>query len=288
MVMDALGREVRAPRAPRRVVSLVPSETESVCALAGLERLVGRTDFCEEPAGTIERVPSVGGTKKCDVGRVLALAPDLVLANKEENGRADVEALIAAGLTVHVSFPCTVRESVEYLESLAELLHVERSHDAIREAREALERAEARALPSVRACVPIWREPWMSFDGRTFASDVLRLAGAENVFADRPRRFPLAAELDPSREALPAERTAERDTRYPRFGLDELRARDPEIVLLPDEPYAFGEADVAALLDAGFARERIALVSGKDLFWYGVRPTGALARVAARIDALRS
>lgn len=98
----------------------MPSETESVALLAGLERLVGRTDYCVEPPG-IEAIRSVGGTKRCDVDAVIALAPDLVLANREENGQRDVEAIARAGIRVHVSFPCTLRESRAYLAELGEL-----------------------------------------------------------------------------------------------------------------------------------------------------------------------
>ena len=217
-VRDALGREVVIAHPPRRVVSLVPSETESVAAIAGLEVLVGRTDYCEEPRGTIERVPSVGGTKKLDVERVLALAPDLVLANQEENGRADVEALIARGAPVYVSFPHTAREALAHLAVTARLLHVDAA-PTLGACEAALRRGEART-PAVRVAVPIWKGPWMSFDGRTFASDVLRLAGAINVFDDRARRYPLAADLG----TAPARET-DRDTRYPRFALEELVAR---------------------------------------------------------------
>ncbi len=280
---DALGRDVVVDRPPQRVVSLVPSETESVAAMIGLERLVGRTDFCEEPSGSIARVPSVGGTKKHDVEKVVALRPDLVLANQEENGRADVEALIARGLNVFVSFPCTVAESLAHLERTARLLHVETERvPEIAALRAALRRAEsAREAPPVRVFAPIWKEPWMTFDGRTYASDLLRVAGAENVFADRARRHPLAADLGRA-EAKPTDR----DTRYPRFELDEVRARSPELVLLPDEPYRFGP-DEARELDALGTGARVVFVSGKDLFWYGVRAAGAIDRLAALFDEHR-
>lgn len=122
MVVDALGRTLRLGRPAGRIVSLVPSETESVVALGGLERLVGRTTWCEEPVGSIETVPAVGGTKDPDVARILDLRPDLVLANQEENSRKAVERLIEAGLPVHVSFPQSVRGAVEYLSSLLTLL----------------------------------------------------------------------------------------------------------------------------------------------------------------------
>lgn len=274
---DALGREVRVAHTPRRVVSLVPSETETVVALAGIERLVGRTEYCEEPRGTIERVPAIGGTKNVDVEAVAALAPDLVLANQEENSQRDVEALIARGLRVYVSFPCTVAAALEHLIVTARLLDLDPARvpeiDALRNA---LGRAESRPRGHAkRVAVPIWKDPWMSFDGRTYASDLLRLAGGENVFVDRPRRYPLAADLGRA-EA----RDTTRDTRYPRFELEELVSRAPELVLLPDEPFRFGETEQRELEAQGLRAE---LVCGKDLFWYGVRAAGALDRLSARL-----
>lgn len=280
VVRDALGREVRLDRAPARVVSLVPSETESVVELAGLERLVGRTEFCEEPAGRVESVPTVGGTKKYDVEAVIALRPDLVLANQEENGRRDVERLIAAGVPVHVSFPCSVAASLEYLRTLVTLLGLgERGRERVEAMARTIGSPPAEALLPV--FVPIWRDPWMTFDGRTYASDLLARAGAANVFADRARRFPLAADLGGAEAAEPGER----DTRYPRIAPAEIARRGPRLVLLPDEPYAFGPEHGAELRAAGVDAEA-ALVRGKDLFWYGVRTPGALERVRARLRQL--
>lgn len=270
-VRDTRGSVVELAGPARRVVSLVPSETESVAALAGVERLVGRTTFCEEPAGAIEAVPTVGGTKDVDVEAVIALAADLVLANREENTRAAVERLEAAGLVVHVSFPCTVEESLAHLDALAALLGV---------AAPALQPPPPRPARA-RAFVPIWRDPWMTFDARTYASDLLSRLGVENAFADRPRSYPLAADLGEA-AARPA---GDRDTRYPRTRLEEIRARAPDLVLLPDEPYAFGPEDLAEVRGWGLAA-RAALVSGKDLFWYGVRTMPAMNRLLAVIDDL--
>jgi ABC-type Fe3+-hydroxamate transport system substrate-binding protein len=282
VVVDALGRALEPGRA-RRVVSLVPSETESVVALGGLERLVGRTEYCEEPRGRIEVVPTIGGTKKIDRAAVLALAPDLVLANQEESSRGDVEALIAAGSRVHVSFPRTIEGSVRYLESLARLLLGDEPSPVVEEARKAHARMRTvTPQPLVRVFVPIWKDPWMTFDDRTFASDVLAHAGLVNVFADRPRRYPLAADLGERPELAfdPG-----KDTRYPRFRLEEAAARAPDLVLLPDEPYRFGDADANEILAAASLHSRkplpVAFADGKDLFWYGVRATSAPARLRA-------
>ncbi|MCB9612162.1 MAG: ABC transporter substrate-binding protein [Sandaracinus sp.] len=265
---------------PRRVVSLVPSETYSVVVLAGADRLVGRTRYCVEPS--IEHVPVVGGTKDVDVEAVVALAPDLVLANREENARGPVEALIARGLPVHVSFPCSVADSVGHLRDLARLLHVEDTHaDALATLHDEL---AGDTRPPVPTFVPIWNDPWMTFDARAFASDVLELAGASNVFADRPRRYPLAADLG-QRAPLPPERVEGRDTRYPRVTLEEIRDRAPQLVLLPDEPHEFTEADAQTLEALGIPRASIRFVSGKDLFWYGAWLLEGLPRLRASLHA---
>jgi ABC-type Fe3+-hydroxamate transport system substrate-binding protein len=266
-VIDALGRIVPTGIEARRVVSLVPSETESVAVLAGLDRLVGRTSYCIEPVGQIETVPVVGGTKNVDLDAVRALAPDLVLANQEEGSRRDVERLIASGLRVHVSFPRTLAQSVDYLASLSALLGLDPESDVVRAARDELATARARIPTRVtRVWVPIWDDPWMSFDGRTFASDVLAHAGLENVMAERARRYPLAADLG---DAPTARVDPERDTRYPRMRLEEAMARRPDVVLLPDEPFRFTEVHAEEIRRAGTAR--VVFVDGKDLFWYGVR-----------------
>jgi ABC-type Fe3+-hydroxamate transport system substrate-binding protein len=277
VVVDALGCEVRLSSPARRIVSLVPSETLSVAAIADVERLAGRTEFCVEPAGEIERVPTVGGTKSIDVAAIIALAPDLVLANKEENTPSAVLALRAAGLPVHVSFPCTVDASNAYLRALARLCGVDADASApIVAAERAVSAAVRTPRPSRRVFVPIWRDPWMTFDARTFASDLLALAGADNLFADRARRYPLAADVA---EAAPVD-PGDRDTRYPRVSLEEVAARAPDLILLPDEPYAFGEADAVALR-ARFPGARVLLAPGADLFWYGTHVAAGLERLAS-------
>lgn len=289
-VVDAIDRPVRLARPPERVVSLVPSETASVADLIGVERLVGRTDYCVEPLGAVEMIASVGGTKSIHIDAVKALRPDLVLANKEENSRPLVEALIAAGLPVHVSFPCTVEQSLEYLVSLGILLGVdpERSEPvkACRAAADRLRRAGQRAL--VPVFVPIWKDPWMTFDGGAYASDLLERCGARNVFSDRPRLYPLAADL---RKTKPSRTRAveSMDTRYPRIRLQEVIERGARVALLPDEPYAFDEHDAAVIADLDTSHSLLVeLVDGKDLFWYGTRLAAAIARLDERVERLRA
>jgi len=178
----------------------------------------------------------------------------------------------------------------DFFARLARIFHVEgddavrdlvgRGYHALREA----EAARARTTP-VRAFCPIWMKPLMTVHGATFISDMLDVCGAQNVFADRERRYPLAADLGRA-PPLPPEKVEGRDVRYPRVTLDEVVARAPEIVLLPDEPHPFTEqdADVFRALDIPAARSgAVVRMSGKDLCWYGARSVDGIARVRALV-----
>jgi len=277
---------------PRRIVSLLPSETDNVRALGGLERLVGRTDYCTPVAPEVARIPSIGGTKDVDVEAVVALAPDLILANQEENGRRAVEELCKRGFTVFISFPCTVAAAVAHLARLARMLRVEGEptvQDLVRRGY-ALTRRPAPSVAPVRAFVPIWADPLMTADGRTYLSSVLEAAGAVNVFRDRPRLYPLAADLGRA-AALPEESIVERDTRYPRITVEEVIARDPELVLFPDEPHPFTERDIAPFRALGITaatRDQLHTIRGNDLLWPGARTVEGVERIAAVVRRARA
>jgi ABC-type Fe3+-hydroxamate transport system substrate-binding protein len=293
-VTDDLGRALSFGAAPRRVVSLVPSDTLSVAAIGCAGALVGRTDYCELPEDVTARLPSVGGTKNPRLDAILELEPDLVIANKEENTKGDLEALAQRGVKVLVAFPRRVASGLAHLARLARVFHVERDpavRDLIRAGYAALREAEAARAERapLRAFCPIWMSPLMTVHGDTFISDMLDLAGAQNVFADRERRYPLAADLG-QRPPLAPEKAAGKDTRYPRITLDEVTARAPELVLLPDEPHPFSEEDAAVFraLDIPAARAgAVARTSGKDLCWYGARSVLGIARVRALVESLR-
>lgn len=292
-VIDDRNRPVCTEGPPERIVSLVPSDTYNLVRLGGRSRLVGRTRYCVEPAGEVEDVPLVGGTKDADVEAILALRPDLVLANQEENTRQVVQRLEHVGVKVLVSFPRRVAAGAGHLARLARLLGEPdaRVKDVVAGAYAALRRAEdAAAAPRrpLRAFVPIWMDPLMTANDDTFLSDVLRLCGAENVFGGRQRRYPIAADLGVATPVPDAE-LGGRDTRYPRVTLDEVRALAPELVLLPDEPHPFTEADarVFQALDVPAARQgRILHWEGKDLLWPGLRALESLDRLRAAIAAL--
>src|SRR3954464_5243241 len=190
VVRDDRGTPFRGS-APQRVVSLVPSLTEAIAATdAGL--LVGATDWCAHPAGL--DVARVGGTKWPDLARVRDLAPDLVVANAEENRDEDVAALRAAGIPVWVTAPATVDQALTSLDRLCAVLD--------RPQPEWLRRvhrvwADVPPLPAVTAVVPIWRRPWMVLGRDTFAGDVLARLGVRNVFAGDVDRYPRLAKDDP-------------------------------------------------------------------------------------------
>jgi ABC-type hemin transport system substrate-binding protein len=259
---------VRPERLPQRIVSLVPSLTEALFALGLGGRVVGVTEWCVHPAASVAGLPKVGGTKNPDLARIRALRPQLVIANQEENKRQDVERLRAAGVAVWVTYPRSVADGVELLRELARL----------GDRREELERvvvpivAElARAQASrpsdpLRVFCPIWKKPWMAVGADTYADDLIAVCGGHNVFARRSER------------------------RYPLVSDAEIVAAAPEVILLPDEPYAFGAADAAELgrMDVPAARDgRIHRIDGTLVTWYGPRIGRALATLRPLLERQR-
>ncbi len=271
-LVDDLGRTVIVQRPPQRIVSLVPSDTYSVIALGARARLVGRTAYCDAPG-----VAEVGGTKSIDVAAVLALEPDLVIANQEENARIPLEAIAAARIPVLVSLPRTVADGVAHVARLARVLGVAKEPAVVELVRRGYALPPA-PEPRARAVVPIWMDPLMTINADTFGSDVLARAGIANAFGDRLRLYPLAADLGKS---LPQD-SAGRDVRYPRVTLDEIRARGADLIVLPDEPHAFTAEDEAVLRGA-LPDARVIRVLGKDLFWYGAWSIDAIARLASQL-----
>jgi ABC-type Fe3+-hydroxamate transport system substrate-binding protein len=230
---DDLGTPLQGPP-PRRVVSLVPSLTEAVAATTP-DLIVGATDWCTHPADL--DVARVGGTKWPDLGRVRALDPDLVIANAEENRAEDVAALRAAGMRVWVTAPATVDQALDSLDRLCAVLGNPRP-PWLGEARAAW--AELPGRVGRTAVVPIWRRPWMVLGRDTFAGDVLARLGVRNVYAGSPDR-------------------------YPKLAAEELPSVTADLVVFPDEPYAFTPDDGPE----AWPQARPVFVSGRHLTWYG-------------------
>jgi len=275
--VDTLGRVVRIPHAPQRLVSLVPSITEVLLSFGWGQQVLGITDYCTEPATGVAGKTTIGGTKNPDIATILDLQPQLVFAVAEQNRRQDIEQLAAAGVPVYVFEPCTVRDGIDLLWRVADLLDCRTDVAAPIQAIEQ-DYAETVALVArrqrVRVFCPIWKDPYMTINAETYVHDTLRVCGGDNIFARRQRRFPLAADLGQQPEATGA-RYEERDRRYPRITLEEMAALRPEVILLPDEPYVFREADMAdftPFLEVPAVRDRrIYCIDGKIVTWYGPR-----------------
>jgi len=289
--VDALGRAVHIPHTPQRLVSLVPSLTEVLFSFGRGAQVVGVTDYCTEPAAGVAGKTTVGGTKNPDMAQILDLQPHLVFAVAEENQPQDVAQLAAAGVPVYVFEPRTVRDGLDLLWRVADLLDC---RPEVAPHIQAIEQdyAETVALVAgrqrVRVFCPIWKDPYMTINAETYVHDTLRVCGGDNIFARRQRRFPLAADLGHHPEAI-GERYAERDRRYPRVTLEEMATLAPEVILLPDEPYVFSTADSADFTpfpDVPAVRDgRIYLIDGKMVSWYGPRIGHSLRTLR---DLLRS
>lgn len=250
-----------------RLVSLVPSVTETVAALGAAEALVGVTDWCVvgAPDGAIR----VGGTKNPDVSKVVALRPDVVVVNQEENRAEDVVALRAAGVEVLVTYPRKVPDVPPLIRLLGELL--DRAETAAGLA-DTIDTALGAIVPlayPIPALTLIWRKPWMAVGPGTYADDLLTRCGFTNVLATHPDR-------------------------YPKVHSEQLRHRGsatahiarPDVVLLPSEPYVFGEKDLDAVRDLVGPEPAIHFVDGQLLTWHGPRTVQAVGAFSALAQTL--
>lgn len=261
--IDASGAELALPRPPRRIVSLLPSTTETLCALGLADALVGVTAYCVEPRALLRDTTRIGGTKDPDLEKIRSLAPDLVVANVEENVREHVATLRGWSIPVWVTYPRTVAEGIGMIRELGEVTGTTLAAARLAGALEALH-AEVRAAcatrPPVDVFYAIWRDPYMTVSADTYIHDLLAVCGGRNIFGDRAERYP----------AVP---------------LDEVAARRPQVILLPDEPYRFRQAHVAEFApyrEVPAVRDgRIHLVDGKLFSWYGPRVALALRAVPA-------
>ncbi len=240
-LFDARGRKIALEKPPRRIVSLVPSQTELLAHLGLGEEVVGLTRFCVRPEGWKEQKEIVGGTKNVNREKTEALRPDLILANREENTRADVEALEAFA-PVYVTDVADVEGASAMIRAVGRL--VDRTAQAKRLATEVEQGFdELPRFEPIRTAYLIWREPYMSGGGGTFIHDVMQRGGFANVFAQKAR--------------------------YPEASPDEIAEAD--LVLLPDEPFPFSEKYAEELRDRLPRRVPIRLVDGQLFSWYGPR-----------------
>jgi ABC-type Fe3+-hydroxamate transport system substrate-binding protein len=258
LVVDATGATLGLPGPAQRIVSLIPSITEILFALGAGEAVVGCTIYCTEPAEGVATKTRIGGEKNPRLDVIRTLAPDLVVANVEENLSEHVATLRAWGIPVLVTYPRTVAEGIALVRDLGRLTGTAGRGDEMAAALDA-------QVTDVRVFYPIWRRPYMTINRDTYAHDMLTLCGGASVFAGASRR-------------------------YPEVTLEEVASERPEVILLPDEPYRFRRAhlaDFAAYAEIPAMRDaRIHLVDGKLATWYGPRIAQALATLPPLLDVI--
>lgn len=242
MFTDHTGKIVSAPFPPQRIVSVVPSQTELLYDLGLEEQVVGITKFCEHPVSWHRTKTRIGGTKNLNIEKIKALQPDLIIANKEENVKEQIEAL-EAFCPVWTSEVKTLADALNMIEQVAELTdrQVEGKQicDNIRNGFEALHDA----APSLPAAYLIWKDPYMTVGGDTFISDMMRYAGLENLFANTQR--------------------------YPTIDLQTLQHKC-KVIVLSSEPYPFTEKHIEAIQSA-LPGIKVVLADGAMFSWYGSR-----------------
>ncbi|MCA8911394.1 MAG: ABC transporter substrate-binding protein [Planctomycetes bacterium] len=273
---DLTFSELDVPQPLTRVVSLVPSVTETLFMLGKGGALVGRTRYCVSPDPEVRKIEKVGGTKDPDVEKIVGLKPQLVLANKEENRREDIDALRKAGVLVHVAQPTTVEEGLAYVATCGRLFEVEDAADAIVRAgarqvvalaervRELEEHNAHRVNPRdhvrPRVVAFVWHDPWMVAGLDTYIGDMIRTLGGDHVLEQSTERY---------------------------FAMDpvDVAALKPDILLFPDEPYHFKDTDIDYWREnfeqmPAVKENRLRPCDGQDLCWFGARIPQALQRLA--------
>ena len=243
-VTDQMGRAVKVPTRPQRIVSLVPSQTELLFHLGLDSEIVGVTKFCVHPAERVKSIERVGGTKQLKLDTIEHLQPDLIIGNKEENERDDILKL-ADSYPVWMSDVLTLDDALDMIRSVGQVVAKARAAD---ELAAQIETAFAELRPltrPLRVGYFIWQQPFRVAGQNTFINDMLGRCGMENAFANN-------------------------DGRYPEVTADEVRAAKLDAILLSSEPFPFKEQHRAAFAEQ-FPDVPVHLVDGEMFSWYGSR-----------------
>lgn len=235
---------------PESIISLVPSLTELLFDLGLGDRLAGRTRFCIHPEEKVESVPIVGGTKNPRLSKILDIKPDLVIVNREENRKEDVEKLTGS-LDVMVTDINTIGDALLTIHDIGKRCGVAIEADGMIEKIKA-ELNKVPDEPQQSVAYIIWREPWMTVGRDTYIHSVLTHWKLENVFGDQ--------------------------TRYPKTTLNDLSKKAPDLILLSSEPYPFKDKHREEV-EAACSDSRILMVDGEWFSWYGSRMLPAFKRL---------
>lgn len=240
---DQMGRQVKVAWPPRRIVSLVPSQTELLHSLGLEQEVVGITKFCVHPQGWRKQKKVVGGTKTPHLEAIQALQPDLIIGNKEENEQSSIEAL-AQEFPVWMSDIYTLEDALQMMRMVGEVTGREAQAHELTSTIHQRFMSLPRSTVSLRVLYLIWRKPWMAAGSQTFIHQMLESCGFTNAVADQ--------------------------LRYPELSEEAMQALQPEVVFLSSEPYPFKEKHLAEL-QALLPNARLLLVDGELFSWYGSR-----------------
>lgn len=256
---DQLNRTIQVPDSPRRIISVVPSQTELLHYLGLEEKVIGITKFCIHPDEWFRTKTRVGGTKTLNLDKIRELQPDLIIANKEENDQTQIETL-ARELPVWISDINSMPEALEMMKQVGELSNTAPlAQQLITQVKAGFETIQA--VPNIRTAYFIWRGPWMVAGHTTYINDLLKRCGMVNLFANL-------------------------DSRYPEVTDEAITEANPQLILLSSEPYPFKEQHIAEL-QALCPNALIMLVDGEMFSWYGNRmlnAAGYLAKVVCEIE----
>ncbi len=260
-ITDQIGRSLEISKTPRKIISCVPSITELIADLVGNEYLVGRTKFCVFPKSLHGTVEVIGGTKNLNIDKIRALQPDLIIANKEENVRQQVEELYSIA-DVYVSDVKDIHENNMLIHDMSRIMDViengERLIKSINKQFRALSEYIAR-FEKTRCLYLIWKNPWMSVGGDSIISNVMKSCGFANVMDSY--------------------------TRYPELSVELIKELNPQVVLLSSEPYPFTEKYKGEIIDI-LPKAQVVTVDGTMFSWYGSRMSKAPDYLRSLIDTI--
>ncbi len=241
VIVDQMGSEVKIGYSPMRIISLVPSQTELLFELGLEKEVVGITRFCELPEVWHKTKTKVGGTKNLAIEVVHTLKPDLIIGNKEENDKEDIE-LLKKNYPVWMSDVVTVEDALKMIVSIGDICNCKERSEAIADSIKAgfkeIDKKEGRVL------YLIWRKPWMGVASRTFIDSRLSMIGLSNVLSENER--------------------------YPELTAKQLKSLNTDYVFLSSEPYPFKERHLKEL-NAIIPKAKILFVDGRYFSWYGSR-----------------
>ncbi len=248
-IKDLTGRDITLIDSPKRVVSLIPSVTHTLFEIDCGDLVVGRTDFCNKPEEA-KKIKSIGSPKKIDIDKIIALTPDLIIADVEENRKSDVEELVKSGFKVYIASIKKIEDIITFLTHMGQIFENKKVQGIIKK----IERELSSPPPSkkIATFLPIWRNPYMCFNEETFLDDILKRCGFHNIFRKNRKK-------------------------YFKLNEEEIQKSEFDLLMLPSEPYNFHELEPIEIIEdlKLSPHVKIAYIPGEWVAWYGaITPEG--------------